>query len=157
MCWAQSCCSSELSAHKRAPQHPPTSCSSATDVNQAFCTSEDWLWLSDWIQLWVLLMTVMRRKIWSVLWDFMTLKICAASYKKKKVIVSISYALFRAGWQSLWLNNAMNENHFKTLPSHLLPPTISYMSALMLICLGVFWITNSFVCFHYQITTQNSN
>lgn len=59
--------------------------------------------------------------------------------------------------QSLWLNNAMNEKHFKTLPSHLLPPTISYISALMLICLGFFWITDSFVCFHYQITKQNSN
>lgn len=167
MSWALSCCSSEHSVHRGAPQQPPTSRCSATDLSRAFCTLKSGFGFQilDPTLSVVADYSEKRRKILSVLVDFMALEICAASSKKKKnknnqkkrLWVYLTMLFPEQAEQSLWLNNAMNEKHFKTLPCLILPPTISFIPALILISLGAFWITNSFVCFHYQITKQNSN
>lgn len=92
-----------------------------------------------------------RRRIWRVRGDFRVLEIRAASYKNAdcewRLPCCFQNRLNRVyGWLS-----PRRKKYIQTcllfFPISLIPPWILFW-------LG-FWITDSFVCFHYQITEQN--
>lgn len=114
-----------------------------------------------WIQLWLLLLTTVRREekfeVYKCTGRFYGFRnLCCIFHCECILSCSFQNKLNRA---SLWLNNAMNEKHFKNSTFPLPPPHYFLHSHFEFNCL-VFWgffITNSFLCFHYQITKQNFN
>lgn len=96
-----------------------------------------------WIQLWLLLLTTVRREgkfeVYKCTGRFYGFRnLCCIFHCECILSCSFQNKLNRA---SLWLNNAMNEKHFKTLPSHFLLPTISFIPTLNL----TVWVFGGFL------------